>query len=60
VSNSGEPFSTDNDRKEDDPLKELSYKFALRIVKLSQWLQSEKKSIFSAGSSCGRARRSVL
>ena len=43
MSNSGEPFSTDNDRKEDDPLKELSYKFALRIVKLSQWLRSEKK-----------------
>ena len=36
-------FRTSHFLLKDDPLKEKSYQFAIRIVKLSQFLQQDKK-----------------
>jgi len=33
-------------KMKDDPLKDKSYQFAIRVVKLSQYLQRDKKEFF--------------
>ena len=40
----------------DDPLKEKSMAFAVRAVKLAQWLREEKKE-FSLAGDCDELRR---
>ena len=40
----------------DDPLKEKSMAFAVRAVKLAQWLREEKKE-FSLADDCDELRR---